>query len=89
MLYSDTNSVLKYMYIKNNFVAGHAVFGSKTCNKIKPRPNTTNIKYPITLVKAKQNYDPIQRPLRQNKPKALKTADSNCLNFKLVIPPHN
>ena len=26
---------------------------------------------------------------KQNTPKALKTADSNCLNFKLAIPPHN
>ena len=85
----DANSVLKYMHVKHNLVASHTVLDPKHATKFNPGPKPTKTKYLSTLVKAKQNYDTIQGSTRQNTPKASKTTDSNCLNFKLVVPPHN
>ena len=61
-------------------------------NKSQPQNSackTSKANYPNTPTSPKQTIHPQMPQKTQNTPKASQTAELNCLNFKLAVPPHN
>ena len=77
------------MYIKGNFTASHTISDQKTSCKNLIKPQTSKASTPTPLQpSSKATPPPHKTTPNQNTPKASQTADLNCLNFKLAVPPH-
>ena len=81
----------KYMYAKYIFMTS-----TPTRHISKPQPQIQHVIHQrqITLTpphppnKPHQTIHPQNTSKTQNTPKASQTAELNCLNFKLAVPPH-
>ena len=76
------------MYAKDNFTASTPTTANSLTPPVKIKLLNINPNYPNTPAPTKQVTTHTNPHLKQNTPKASQTAQLNCLNFKLAVPPH-
>ena len=76
------------MYVQDSFTANTPITAKSLVPPVKIKLLNINPHYPNTPTPTIQATTPTNPHLKQNTPKTSQTAELNCLNFKLAVPPH-